>query len=100
MDNSTRSMAISAPAEDPLTIVLVDDASDLRELVRRRLEVTGGFTVAAEGATGHDAIRLAAEHQPDLVLLDVSMCETDGLEAIAGVLPPCPGTRVGMFSGC
>ena len=99
MDNSTRSMALSAPAEDPLTIVLVDDASDLRELVRRRLEVTGGFTVAGEGATGHDAIRLAAEHQPDLVLLDVSMPEMDGLEAIAGVLAACPGTRVVMFSG-
>jgi hypothetical protein len=82
-----------------LTVVLVDDAADLRELVRLRLEVAGGFSVAGEGKTGHDAIRLAGEHQPDLLLLDVSMPEMDGLEAIAGVLAASPGTHVAMFSG-
>ena len=92
-------MALSVGSEDLLRIVLVDDAADLRELVRRRLEIAGGFSVVGEGATGHDAIRLAALHQPHLLLLDVSMPEMDGLEAIAGIVTACPDARVVMFSG-
>src|SRR5437870_3517668 len=66
VDNLTQAMVAFATSEHPLRIVLVDDAADLRALVRHRLETAGGFDVVGEGRTGHDAIRLTARHRPDL----------------------------------
>jgi CheY-like chemotaxis protein len=64
---------------DPATIVIVDDASEVRLLIRTRLRVSGALRVVAEGADGVEAIALAREHQPCLMLLDVSMPGLDGL---------------------
>ena len=81
------------------TIVLVDDSPDIRRLVRSRLKLSRQFDVVGEGANGLDAIELANQHQPDVVLLDVSMAGMDGLEAIPLVITASPRTRVVMFSG-
>ena len=45
------------------------------------LEATDGITVVAEAANGAQAVQAAAEHQPDVILMDVRMPEMDGLEA-------------------
>jgi PAS domain S-box-containing protein len=81
------------------TIVIVDDAAEVRLLVRTRLRLSHKLAVVAEGATGADAVAAAAEHRPDLMLLDVSMPEMDGLEALPQVLAASPETRVVMYSG-
>jgi PAS domain S-box-containing protein len=81
------------------TIVLVDDAADIRRLVRTRLRLSGVFDVVGEGGSGVDAVALAAQHQPELMLLDMSMAGIDGLEAIPLVLTASPRTRVVMYSG-
>jgi PAS domain S-box-containing protein len=81
------------------TIVLVDDSPDIRRLVRSRLKLSREFDVVGEGGSGLEAIELATQHQPDLVLLDVSMAGMDGLEAIPLVITASPRTRVVMFSG-
>ena len=59
------------------TILVVDDDDEIREIVGLALEVMGGWTVlsADRGAGG---LRLAREHVPDVVLLDVMMPEMDG----------------------
>jgi PAS domain S-box-containing protein len=80
-------------------IVLVDDSAELRALVRTRLRLCKAFEVVGEGSNGLDAIALAAEHQPDIVMLDVSMPGMDGLEAIPLVITAAPKTTVVMFSG-
>jgi PAS domain S-box-containing protein len=84
---------------DPPSIVIVDDASEVRLLVRTRLRLSGGLTVLGEGADGAEAVALAAEHRPDLMLLDVSMPGMDGLTALPRVLEASPGTRVVLYSG-
>ncbi|HEU4812220.1 MAG TPA: PAS domain S-box protein [Nocardioides sp.] len=84
---------------DPATIVIVDDDTDVRVLIRTRLRRSGHFDVVAEGADGADAIALAAEHRPALMLLDISMPGVDGLEALPRVLDASPTTRVVVFSG-
>jgi PAS domain S-box-containing protein len=81
------------------TIVIVDDAAELRALVRARLRLSGLFDVVGEGANGEDAVALAERHRPQLMLLDVSMPETDGLEALPRILAASPGTRVVLYSG-
>ncbi|MFN8650359.1 MAG: response regulator [Gemmatimonadales bacterium] len=60
------------------TVLLVEDHPLNRELARELLEVKG-FTVL-EAATGQDALRLAAESRPDLVLLDLRLPDLDGME--------------------
>jgi PAS domain S-box-containing protein len=84
---------------DAPTVVVVDDAPDVRVLVRTRLRVSGRFVVVGEGGDGEQAVELAARLRPALMLLDVSMPGTDGLEALPRVLEASPGTRVVMFSG-
>lgn len=83
----------------PHTIAVVDDAPEVRTLLRTRLRLTGAFTVVAEGGSGHDAISIAREHHPDLLLLDVSMPGMGGLDAIRPVQAASPGTRVVLYSG-
>ena len=81
------------------SIVIVDDAHDVRRLMRTRLRLSGLFEVVGEGADGREAVALADRHQPALMLLDVSMPGVDGLEALPGILGASPGTRVVLFSG-
>ncbi len=83
----------------PVTIALVDDSDDIRALVRTRLRLAGNFRVVGEGRTGRDAIDLAAQHRPHLILLDVSMPDMDGLEALPALADASPQTRVVVFSG-
>ena len=84
---------------DPASIVIVDDDTDVRVLVKTRLRTSGRFDVVGEGADGAQAIALAEEHQPSLMLLDISMPGVDGLEALPRVLEASPTTRVVVFSG-
>ncbi|HVU73267.1 MAG TPA: PAS domain S-box protein [Mycobacteriales bacterium] len=81
------------------TVVLVDDAADLRELVRIRLRLSKQFDVVGEGSDGFEAISLASQHEPNLMLLDVSMPRLGGLEALPRVLAASPKTKVVLYSG-
>ncbi len=68
-----------------LTALLVDDHTMLRQGLRRGLEAEG-IRVVAEAADGEAAVRLALEHRPDVVLMDVSMPTVDGIEATRRIL--------------
>ena len=81
------------------TIVVVDDAAEVRLLVRARLRVSAKLEVVGEAADGVEAVAQAREHQPSLMLLDVSMPVMDGLTALPKVLEASPGTKVVLFSG-
>lgn len=83
----------------PVTVVLVDDAQEVRGVVRAQLTLTGHFDVVAEGSTGTEAVALAAAHRPQLLVLDASMPDMDGLEAIGAILEVSPLTQVVMLSG-
>jgi DNA-binding NarL/FixJ family response regulator len=66
---------------EPIRVLVVDD----QELVRTGfcviLDAAEGITVVGEAGTGTQAVRAAAEHRPDVILMDVRMPEMDGLEA-------------------
>lgn len=83
----------------PATIVIVDDAAEVRSLVKTRLRLSGLLDVVGEGADGEDAVELARRHRPGLMLLDVSMPDTDGFQALPRVLDVSPATRVVLYSG-
>jgi DNA-binding NarL/FixJ family response regulator len=83
---------------DPMTIrvLLADDQTLLRATFRILIEANDDMTVVGEAAEGDEAVRLAREHRPDVVLMDIRMPGADGLaatEAICGD-PGLPDTRV------
>src|SRR5512143_3863602 len=63
-----------------MRVLLADDHQLLRQAIRRALE-DAGMTVVAEAADGGEAVRLAGELRPDVVVMDVSMPVLDGIEA-------------------
>jgi CheY-like chemotaxis protein len=81
------------------TVLVVDDADDLRMLLRSRMESRRGLTVIGEAADGLAAVELASELQPDLVMLDLAMPRMDGLEALPLIRAAVPGVRVIVLSG-
>ena len=66
--------------DNQYTILLVDDNLDNIELLEEILQAQGYRTLTA--LTGHDAVRLAANEQPDLILLDIAMPVMDGMEVL------------------
>lgn len=83
----------------PRSVVLVDDVEGLRTLVRKILERTGRYQVVGEAGTGEAAIDVAAETEPDVVLLDLSMPKMDGLEALPHIKEVAPEADVVIYSG-
>jgi DNA-binding NarL/FixJ family response regulator len=64
----------------PVNVLVVDDQRIFRRAMASLIEATPGFVQAGEAASGREALQLAADLQPDLVLLDVRMCDMDGIE--------------------
>ncbi len=62
-------------------VIVVDDQAAVREGLVLLLGTMPGITVVGEGVDGEEAIRLVAEHRPDVVLMDLNMPGIDGIEA-------------------
>jgi two-component system response regulator DegU len=77
--------------------MLADDHRMLREGLRRSM-TDQGFDVVAEARDGEEAVRLAEECQPDVILMDVTMPELTGVEACRQVRAANPGIRIVMLT--
>jgi two-component system response regulator DegU len=80
-----------------IRLMLVDDHKMLREGLRRSLEEEG-FYVVGEAADGDEAIRLVPAAKPDVILMDVSMPDMDGVEATRRILRDDPDKRIVMLT--
>jgi CheY-like chemotaxis protein len=82
-----------------IRVIVADDEAAHRASVRRILERSGHFVVVGEATDGQEAVRLAEQERPDLVVLDLSMPKMDGLEALPRILVTSPQTKVALLSG-
>jgi DNA-binding NarL/FixJ family response regulator len=79
-------------------ILIADDQKRTRESLRALLNATLPAPEIWEACSGREAVRLAEERQPDLILMDVRMPEGDGLEATRTIKSRWPGIRIVVLS--
>jgi DNA-binding NarL/FixJ family response regulator len=83
----------------PIRVFLVDDVKELRLLVRMGLEDDPEIEVVGEASNGREGVAGVAATQPDVVLLDLSMPDMDGLEALPLMRERAPDARLVVLSG-
>jgi DNA-binding NarL/FixJ family response regulator len=79
-------------------ILIADENAMVRRCVHEVLEDETGWEVCGEAATGRDAVRMAEDLKPDVVVLDVSVPEINGLEAAARIHKRFPETEILILS--
>ena len=79
---------------NPITVLLVDDHEVVRQGLRAYLDALPDFAVVAEAESGEAAVRLASEHIPDVMLMDLVMPGMDGVEATRQVKTASPRTQI------
>ena len=82
---------------DRIRILLADDHTVVRDGLRVLLE-RQGFEIASEASDGIEAVRLAEETRPDIVLMDIAMPLLNGIEATRRIVAKCPKTAVVILS--
>jgi DNA-binding NarL/FixJ family response regulator len=81
-----------------IRVVVADDHTLFRSGLRALIDGFVGITVVGEAGDGREALRLVAEHRPDVVLMDISMPDLNGLEAAAQVVRDFPEVKVLVLS--
>lgn len=81
-----------------ITFVITDDAIFMRTLLRKIIEQSDDYEVVGEASNGREAIDAAKKFQPDILTLDITMPEMDGIQAVKEILRVSPKTRIIMVS--
>ena len=85
-------------ASPPIRVLLVDDHRLFRAGIRSLLEMLPGIVFAGEAENGREALRMAAVHRPDVVLMDIAMPDMNGFDATAQLGRAFPEARVIVLS--
>jgi len=83
---------------EKITVLLVDDHALVRRGFRRLLEDDSDIAVIGEGSTGDEAIRLAKELEPTVIVMDAAMPGTNGLAATRAIMSSTPSSLILMLS--
>jgi two-component system, chemotaxis family, chemotaxis protein CheY len=79
-------------------VVIVDDSKFLVKQIAQFFEQNLGYQVIANGSDGNDAVELFRQHKPDLITLDITMPNKDGLQAMKEILTDFPDANILMIS--
>ena len=85
-------------AGERIRVMIVDDHSIVRVGLKQVFDQSGEFEVVGQAADGEEAVRVAANVAPDVVVMDVMMPKKDGVEACREIMESAPETRVLMLT--
>jgi two-component system, NarL family, response regulator NreC len=81
-----------------IRLLLADDHAIMRDGLRLLLESSGEISIVAEACSGSEAVRMAFQHEPDVVIMDISMPDLNGIEATRRILEKSPKTQIVILS--
>ena len=84
--------------EPSVAVLIVDDQAPFRNAARAVITMTPGFDVVGEAESGEDAVRMAADLAPGLVLMDINLPGINGIEATRQITAARPETVVMLLS--
>lgn len=91
-------MSDAAPPTSEKRLLVVEDHPMTRMGIKLLIEQNQTYQLVGEATTGAEAITLANQHQPSLILMDIGLPEVDGIEATQKIKAECPETRVMMLT--
>jgi pilus assembly protein CpaE len=83
---------------DKIRVLIVDDLPETRENVRKLLQFESDVDVIAQAASGEQAVELAKEHKPDIILMDINMPGLDGIAASQTIMQSVPSAQIVIMS--
>jgi two-component system, NarL family, nitrate/nitrite response regulator NarL len=83
----------------PIRVAVVDNHPLFRDAVVSVVDASPEFEVIAQGECGSDAVRIARQQQPDIMLLDVNMSDS-GIDAAREITAICPSVKTVMLTSC
>lgn len=86
------------PAGEKVRVLIVDDINETRESIKRMLLFDANIEVVAEAKSGREAIDLAPQTKPDVVLMDINMPDMDGITATEAIRKKVPFTQIIILS--
>ncbi len=98
MSSSSSGAAHAQRRETPKTILVADDNPVIRKALCEMFEIEEDYDLCAEATNGVEAIALAKQWRPDLVILDLSMPEMNGFEAAREIKRIMPDVRIILFT--
>jgi DNA-binding NarL/FixJ family response regulator len=81
-----------------ITVFLADDHAVLREGLKLLLESQDDIKVIGDAANGRETVKQAGKLRPDIIIMDISMPELNGIDATYRILEICPSTRIIILS--
>jgi DNA-binding NarL/FixJ family response regulator len=85
---------MSTTMSDTVRVLVVDDSATTRTMLREALGLAGGIEVIGEANDGREAVSIAGDLEPDVVLMDIRMPDGDGIQAAREITARNPSTRV------
>jgi len=95
LEDSRRELGV----DEIISVYICDDVASLRLVIRTVLELDGDVRVVGEAGDGLTALQDVERLRPDVVVLDLSLPERDGLEVLEALATLSPQTRIIVFSG-
>jgi pilus assembly protein CpaE len=86
------------PEQTIIRVLIVDDIAETRDNLEKLLFFEKDIQVVAKAGTGREAVAMAKQHQPDVVLMDINMPDMDGIAATEAILSQVPTVQVIMMS--
>ncbi len=98
MELSSTNDAVTANGSRQVRILIADDHEVMRMGIRNLLESVPNWVVSGEAGTGREAVDIALQSSPDIIIMDITMPEMNGFEAAAQIAQHRPDIPVIMFS--